>query len=84
VNLGAKAKCYTDLMPQFTKQNFILTTADLLVNLSAGWFGVLLIFPQTWITNNWMVNIGVILQNLIYGTVVFLYSIYLKDFINAK
>lgn len=65
-------------MPQFTKQNFISTLADLSVNLSAGWLGVLLIFPTSWMSNDWGNNLTIIITNLFNGLLSFFISVYLR------
>ncbi|HTK03254.1 MAG TPA: hypothetical protein VL401_00600 [Alphaproteobacteria bacterium] len=65
-------------MSLFTKSSFLITLSDLLVNLAAGWFGIILILPGIWQTSNFE-NSVIIILNLFYGIMAFLLSILIKD-----
>ncbi len=61
------------------KSNFLTTFSELLVNLSAGWFGTIFILPSFWQSSNIETNAILILLNLLYGTTAFLVSWLIKD-----
>ena len=64
------------------KPNFLLTLSDLFVNLSAGWFGAVLIFPGIWKSADFGANLVVLLNSLLYGVICLWGSYYLKELIN--
>lgn len=66
-------------MKFFVKSNFLTTLSDLFVNLSAGWFGSILILPSFWQSSNIDTNAIMVLLNLLYGTTAFFLSWLIKD-----
>ncbi|HCR35840.1 hypothetical protein A2130_04570 [Candidatus Woesebacteria bacterium GWC2_33_12] len=66
-------------MKFFAKSNFLTTLSDLFVNLSAGWFGAILILPSFWQSSNIDTNAILILLNVLYGTLAFFISWLFKD-----
>lgn len=71
-------------MKLFFRPNFLSTLSELFVNLSAGWFGAVLILPGVWSSHNLNVNISVLLNNVFYGIISFVGAMYLKDLKNAN
>jgi len=65
-------------MKTFSNPNFISTFSDLLTNLSAGWFGAVLIRPGIWTSSDLVSNVIKLLNSILYGTVCFYLSYYLK------
>ena len=71
-------------MRLYLKPNFLLTLSDLFTNLSAGWFGAILILPGIWTSFDLRTNTIPLFVNLFYGAVSFMFSYYLKEFSNAN
>jgi len=71
-------------MKFLSKPNFILTLSDLLVNLSAGWFGAILILPGVWSSHNLYSNLVRYIVSLSYGSLCLYLSFYLKEKTDAN
>ena len=73
-----------ELMKLFISPDFLSTLSDFFVNLSAGWFGAILILPGIWKSYDAQTNIVIFLTNLFYGTISLYFSYYLKRLRNAN
>ena len=59
--------------------SFSLSFSDLLINLSAGWFGAVLILPGVWESYDLRVNFTILLFDLFYGVLCFSGAVYLRN-----
>ncbi|OGM24351.1 hypothetical protein A2715_02450 [Candidatus Woesebacteria bacterium RIFCSPHIGHO2_01_FULL_39_32] len=66
------------------KPNFFLTLSDLFTNLSAGWFGAILILPGIWTSYDLQSNLIRFTGSLVYGISCFYFSFYLKELANGN
>ena len=66
-------------MELLSKPNFLLTLSELFSNLSAGWFGAVLILPGIWSSYDLQSNIVLFMFNIFYGFTCLLISYYLKE-----
>ena len=73
-----------ELVKLFLNLNFLSTLSDFFVNLSAGWFGAILILPGIWKSYDVQTNVVIFLTNLFYGTISLYFSYYLKKLKNAN
>lgn len=56
---------------------WLLALADVFINLSAGWFGVVVIIPNFWPPANWE-NILLLIYDLIAGILFLIWAVKLR------
>jgi hypothetical protein len=71
-------------MKLLSNSRFSLTLSDLFINLSAGWFGAILILPGIWTSNDLQGNLIRFFVNAVYGITCFYLSFYLKERTNEN
>lgn len=70
-------------MKLFSKRTFLEVFNQILINLSSGWFGVVLIAPGFFGASSPQQYFGILLQNLPFGILGLMTSSYLSERIKA-